>query len=53
MTVSAIPRTPYGLPARRGRRRRLGLAVLGWTLVILASLTVAGWRALRWADRTL
>ncbi|MBI3975651.1 MAG: hypothetical protein HY334_04590 [Armatimonadetes bacterium] len=43
-------RTAFGLPAPR--RRRAGLAWLGWAVVLLAGLTM-GWRAFRWADRNL
>jgi len=45
-----VRRTEFGTPAAK---RRGGLALLGWIVVLLAAGLTMGWRALRWADRNL
>jgi hypothetical protein len=45
-----LRRTEFGTPATK---RRGGLAVFGWIVVLLAAGLTMGWRAMRWADRNL
>jgi len=43
-------RTEFGTSAAK---RRGGLALLGWLMVLVVAGLTMGWRAIRWADRNL